>query len=199
MSSIATIREDLFAMFSHGESVGSASIVKETRDTPCREDQHWLELRENDVPWMNNFCSEDYSHQVLEAEAHGRVLVAGLGLGGDVLILRNKPEVTSIVVVEQSQDIKDLVWPRIRGPRSAIEVGEISVYMATHPLERFDTLWIDIYLERADERSADRSRLGLLMRPILNPGGTVMMWNWFNSETVVVDAVDIPVPPVIIR
>jgi hypothetical protein len=61
--------------------------------------------------WMTDYPIEQAQHDALLKDAHGRVLVGGLGLGYAVRLLSHNPNVNEIVVVEKSHEVIDMVWP----------------------------------------------------------------------------------------
>jgi hypothetical protein len=80
--------------------------------------------------------------------AHGRVLIAGLGIG---LILHNlrdkiqKGDITEILVIEKSQDVIDIVAPYFLDiPQIKIFQGDVFEWKPA-PGEKFNTLYFDIW------------------------------------------------------
>lgn len=70
---------------------------------------HVLEEEDRGV-WMTDDPCEQVQMRDCLKEAHGDVLVGGLGLGIAVKILDENLNVDSITVVEKSKDVIDLVW-----------------------------------------------------------------------------------------
>lgn len=84
----------------------------------------------------------DFSYFV--REAHGSVLVNGLGLGCVVQALLDKPDVTDVTVIEIEQDVIDLVAPHLRNPR--LTVIRADAYEWKPPPGRtWDFCWHDIW------------------------------------------------------
>lgn len=85
------------------------------------------------------------NRQVIE-HAHGKVLIAGLGLGMVVLPLFSKKEATSILVVEKEQDVINLVLKHLKKldkrNKLTVVLGDIKTYETT---EKFDTIYFDIW------------------------------------------------------
>ena len=65
----------------------------------------------SDMPIMQDSRGEYREHQWLWDNAAGDVLIGGLGLGMVHEVLKNNSNVTSVTVIENSQDVIDLVWP----------------------------------------------------------------------------------------
>lgn len=66
------------------------------------------------TPWMSITPSELLSLRPGTKKARGRVCVAGLGLGHQLVEVANKKTVTSIVLVERNQELVDWLLPQIR-------------------------------------------------------------------------------------
>jgi len=76
--------------------------------------------------------------------SHGRVLIAGLGIG---LVLKNilpKKEVTEIVVIEKYQDVIDLVAPKFTDPRIRIICADIFDWRPQKG-EKFNVIYFDVW------------------------------------------------------
>lgn len=81
---------------------GTAKIIyKEGSFFLYNNDHKWMSFTENDQHQIAEFYSQ-YD------QAYGDVLLSGLGFGILPIWLSNKPEVTSVTVVEVSQDVIDL-------------------------------------------------------------------------------------------
>ena len=62
------------------------------------------------MPIMQDSYAEYAEHQWLWDNATGDVLIGGLGLGVIHQTLMDNPDVTSVTIIENSQDVIDLVW-----------------------------------------------------------------------------------------
>lgn len=74
--------------------------------------------------------------------ARGDLLISGLGLGMVIKALLLKPEVTSITVLELSEDVIKLVAPSYSDPRLRIIHADCRTWK---PDRRFDYAWHDIW------------------------------------------------------
>ena len=75
--------------------------------------------------------------------AHGNVLIGGLGIGLILLAIQDKPEVEKIVVVEKRKEVIDLVKDQLP-LNGKVEVVNADVWEYT-PTERFNTIYMDIW------------------------------------------------------
>lgn len=73
-----------------------------------------FELPDFDFPWMSITPMEVFSLRPGERLAKGHVVVAGLGLGWQLLQVANRKSVTKITLVERSQELVDWILPAIR-------------------------------------------------------------------------------------
>lgn len=75
--------------------------------------------------------------------AHGKVLIGGLGIGLILLAIQDKPEVEKIVVVEKYKEVIELVKDRLP-INEKVEVVNADVWEYT-PAEIFNTIYMDIW------------------------------------------------------
>ncbi len=101
------------------------------------------------------------------SRAHGRVLIAGLGLGLPVLAIQRKAEVESITIVELHREVIDLVASRIPlgGKVRALE-GDAFQYV---PDEKCDVAWLFLNIYGGKYYSA-MTELRRRLMPYLNEG-----------------------------
>jgi hypothetical protein len=111
--------------------------------------------------------------------ARGDVLILGFGLGLILVPIMNKPEVTSVTVVELEQEVIDLVASQISlNEKVRIVQGDALLYV---PDRHYDLICWDIdplparieELERAGMNTEPETKY----RPYLKPGGQVLLWN----------------------
>lgn len=94
-------------------------------------------------------------------KAHGKVLIGGLGIGMVLLAIQDKPEVTSILVVEKYQEVIDLVKDQLPlNDKVTIIQGDIYDYV---PEEQFNTIYLDIWYN-ANSRAVYEEQRPLRMR-----------------------------------
>lgn len=137
------------------------------------------DLQDLSQPMMSQTPFERQNNQIILDNAHGRVLIAGLGIGLILLPIQMKPEVTSVLVVEKYQEVIDLIVPKI--PIDPLKVtvvrGDIFNYLPL-PQVFFDTIWVDIWTTaeevnqiQAQNGSASRQAVVQGLSQFLLPGG----------------------------
>ncbi len=72
----------------------------------------------------------------------GRILTAGLGLGLFAESVAAKDDVVSVLVIEKSQEVIDLI--NLQSPKISIVCGDIFVFLSSTKL-RFDSAYFDIW------------------------------------------------------
>lgn len=76
-------------------------------------------------------------------QAHGHVLIAGLGLGVILKILEKRKGIKSVTVIEKNQEVIDLVLDQLNLPDNfKVIQSDIFDY---EPTEKFDTIYFDIW------------------------------------------------------
>lgn len=94
---------------------------------------------------MSNTDMEVATNREAYANATGRVLINGLGLGMILEAILSKPDVTYVRVIEAEQDVIDLVGPTFANdPRVEIIHADAMEYLPAKG-ERFDYVWHDIW------------------------------------------------------
>lgn len=98
----------------------------------------------NEVTWMTNLVWEQGYHRDYLRKVRGDVLLAGLGLGYDVWLVKNMEKVKSVTVVECEYDVIDLVWKHVKNNKSKIIHDRILNYMKNTD-KRYDFIFFDIF------------------------------------------------------
>jgi len=102
-------------------------------------------LMRGDTVMMSNTPSEIQDHLQFISKARGNVLINGLGFGMALKAVLNKPEVTSVTIVEVSPDIIDLVGPSYnKDPRVQIINADCFEYKPPRG-SRYQAVWHDIW------------------------------------------------------
>ena len=168
MSAIHTIHAELRGL------LGSVSLNTVVIDSSSPD---LVVLKIGEDSWMNTLVSTDDSHALLNELAYGDVLLGGLGLGGDILLLRDNPNVDNIHVVESDPDVIELVWSKVSDdyPHLTIEQDTLSHFAATTQL-RFDTIWPDIFVQPMIDIPEEQAELISLLTPLLRTGGKILFW-----------------------
>jgi hypothetical protein len=96
---------------------------------------------------MSNTPAEISDFMVWANKASGHILINGLGLGVLVTYLLTRPQVESITIIENSQDVVNLVVPYFDDPRLRVVYADAFTW-EPEPGERnfWDIVWHDIWL-----------------------------------------------------
>jgi hypothetical protein len=111
-------------------------------------DDSWtVLLKENCLmPIMQNSDAEYVEHQWLWNNATGDVLIGGLGLGMCHQPLIDNPDVTSVTIIEISQDVVDLVWDDCPKDDSfSLIVADFETWTPPEGTT-YDVIWCDSWL-----------------------------------------------------
>lgn len=123
---IFTIKDDPIAYIRSGISPGSYARLKVGSTTMM-----------SDTP-MEQRTNLDFIHN-----AHGDVLIGGLGIGLIILAIQDNPEVSSITVLEANQNVIDAVKPQL--PLN----DKVRIIFADafkwNPDRKFDCIYMDIW------------------------------------------------------
>lgn len=79
-------------------------------------------------------------------QAHGNVLIGGLGLGVILKILENKKDIKSVTIIEKNKEVIELVGKQLKLPKNfKIVEGDIFQYNPEAGT-KFDTIYFDIWV-----------------------------------------------------
>jgi hypothetical protein len=107
---------------------------------------------------MSDTRFEKLTNYEVVSRAHGRVLIAGLGLGMILHPILRKGEVKSVVVVEKHRDVIDLVTPHYSSRKLRVVCADIFEWVP-EPGEKFDVIYFDIW---PDQTTANLCEMGKL-------------------------------------
>ena len=93
---------------------------------------------------MSDTDMEHRTNWEVARRAHGRVLIAGLGIGLILTAILDKPEVTSVTVVEKHADVIALVGPYYEHPKLTIVCGDIFDWKPVKGTQ-YDVIYFDIW------------------------------------------------------
>lgn len=100
-------------------------------------------LREDNVV-MSNTQAEIADHRNFLLQAHGDILIGGLGLGMCIFALLEKTGITSITVIENSEDVIALVKPYIKSDK--VKIIHANLYeWKPEKNSYYDFAWYDIW------------------------------------------------------
>lgn len=94
--------------------------------------------------------------------AHGSVLIGGLGIGMIIVPLLTRESVTDITVVEINQDIIDLVWSHIDALPRTCDLNIVCADVMTWRPEngiKFDSLYFDIWPDISGDNWDDMKKI----------------------------------------
>jgi len=98
------------------------------------------------MPIMQDSIAEYNEHQWLWDNATGDVLVGGLGIGMIHQALIDNPDVTSVTIIEISQDVIDLVWEHCaKDDTFTLILDDFETWVPPEGTT-FDTIWADTWL-----------------------------------------------------
>ena len=111
----------------------------------------------NDLP-----AQEAQVNRPLIEAARGDVLITGLGIGYVLLPIFEKPDVHTVTVIEECQDVIDLVLPYIAHPKLTVILGSAFEWL---PERTYDSMWFDIYPHTEQIGAALIERFAPYLRP----------------------------------
>ena len=120
------------------------------------EDFYFPAVLEDGNEWMTLTPVDLDTSEEAIAEAHGRVVTFGLGLGYYVSMASRKPEVKSVTVVEKSEKVIklfcDYVLPQLEHPEKIKIVCDDGVRYAKDIMtsENFDVAFVDMWRDASD-------------------------------------------------
>lgn len=145
-----------FTVTPQGAKIHNIREMFNMRNRFIEEGEYWGLYRNGKVI-MSNTPAEINDHYQFITKAHGKVLIGGLGLGMVLKCLLDKPNVTNVTVVEQSEDVIKLVAPAyIKDNRVSIIHADIFTYT---PSERFDCAWFDIWDDISGDEYPEMKKL----------------------------------------
>jgi spermidine synthase len=121
------------------QRIGRFEIIKDSG-----QNTSLIEHSDPFMVWTSMDENEWHLYQELHELAYGKVLIAGLGLGFDLLNVSDKDGVDEIVVVEKQQAVIDLVWPYIPHQKAILVHQDILEYLRNIK-ERFNIIYFDIF------------------------------------------------------
>jgi len=109
------------------------------------EPGNYKKLTHNNHVVMSNTPAEINDHYWFCYQAHGTVLLHGLGLGVALKLLLQNKRVTRIIVVEKSQEVIDLVWNSYKQHKNVFLIRADAFEWKPKKQFKFDFIWHDIW------------------------------------------------------
>lgn len=106
---------------------------------------------------MTDTPAEILDHLWFIRKAEGDVLITGLGLGMVANAVAEKPDVTSVTVIEMSQDVIDLVGPTLHEKVTCICADAHEYRFPTGT--KFDAVWNDVWPSISLDDAESRAKL----------------------------------------
>lgn len=125
--------------------------------------------------WMSIGETELCLYEELPILAHGQVLIAGLGLGFDLLNVVTHDDVDDILVVENQHDVIDLVWPYLSHQKTTLVYRDILEHLH-NTADKFDVIYLDIFPGGYVNFSEIMIQLHQAAQSCLRPDGRVLFW-----------------------
>ena len=130
---------------------------------------------------MSDTPMERYTNKEFLSKANGRVLIAGLGLGMIIENLKHNRDVKSITVVEKSQDVIDLISPKITVPNVKYICADIFDWIPPVK-EKYDTIYFDIWANISESNLKDMQILHNKFKGRLNRENDKAFMNSWMKE-----------------
>lgn len=92
---------------------------------------------------MSDTEMEKRTNSEFVRNAHGKVLIGGLGIGLILLAVQDKDEVKNITVIEKSREVIDLVANQLP-LNDKVEIVNADVFEYS-PTEKYNTIYMDIW------------------------------------------------------
>lgn len=110
---------------------------------------------------MSDTDAEIRDHLEVIRQAHGDVLVNGLGLALVTMACARKSDVKSVTVIEKSKDVIDLVWPTVekRFPQKVSVVHDDAFDFKPPRRKVWDVVWHDIWPDISLDNLEEMRRL----------------------------------------
>ena len=120
--------------------IGENNLYAMFHGIPCGK---FVRLTHKGEVVMSDTDMEKRTNANFVRNAHGKVLVGGLGIGLILLAIQDKTEVEKIVVVEKYKEVIDIVKDQLQ-LNEKVEVVNADVWEYV-PAEKFNTIYMDIW------------------------------------------------------
>ena len=139
-----------------------------------KTDYPLVELIGNGQSLMTDSPIEIESHKEPSEKSYGDVLVGGLGIGLFPTLIKDKPEVKSITIIEIAPEVIQLVYSQIKTAKMECINMDIFEYMKKCS-KKFDFIYVDV-CDGLVNPAKQRDEICLLAQPILKDGGICCVW-----------------------
>jgi spermidine synthase len=104
----------------------------------------YTRLRVHNGIMMSDTNMEQRTNYEVKSKSHGNVLIAGLGIGMILKPILEKPEVSSVLVIEKYQDVIDLVASYYEHPKLTVVCADIFDWKPEKD-QKFNAIYFDIW------------------------------------------------------
>lgn len=120
--------------------IGENNLYAMLHGIPCGK---YIRLRHGIEVVMSDTDMEKRTNAGFVANAHGNVLIGGLGIGMILLAIQDKTDIEKITVVEKSAEVIELVKDQLP-LNSKVEIVHADVWEYV-PSCKFNTIYMDIW------------------------------------------------------
>lgn len=120
--------------------IGENNLYAMLHGVPCGK---YIRLRHGIEVVMSDTDMEKRTNARFVANAHGNVLIGGLGIGMILLAIQDKTDIEKITVVEKSAEVIELVKDQLP-LNSKVEIVHSDVWEYV-PSCKFNTIYMDIW------------------------------------------------------
>lgn len=120
--------------------IGENNLYAMLHGIPCGK---YIRLRHGIEVVMSDTDMEKRTNAIFVANAHGNVLIGGLGIGMILLAIQDKTDIEKITVVEKSAEVIELVKDQLP-LNSKVEIVHADVWEYVPPC-KFNTIYMDIW------------------------------------------------------
>ena len=148
--------------------------------------EHVFLISKSEGVMMSDYPDEKLTNQNFIDNAHGDVLIFGLGLGLIVFPLLNEENVHSITIIEKDPELPGMVGPIIEKMDSSSKVRILNgdaFEFADKLNDKYDTIYFDIWARITNESFDEMERLHELYRPNLRSEESYMdSWRYDSKK-----------------
>lgn len=106
---------------------------------------NYISLKHNHEIVMSNTPMEFETNSYFIENAHGDILIAGLGIGLIVLPIQDRENVKSITIIEKNQEVIDLVASQLPLNNKIKIINADILKWEPKTSEKYDVIYIDIW------------------------------------------------------
>jgi hypothetical protein len=135
----------------------SFTLIRAFRDpmSYCPPGKYAKLVIDGQIVMSDTKMERDSNHRI-GSQSHGKVLIAGLGIGMVLTAVLKRKEVKSVIVIEKNADVIDLVSPHFKHRKLSIFNADIFEWK---PTQKFDTIYFDIWPDINTDNLDDIAKL----------------------------------------